>query len=69
MKRILSGLLVAAVFIASGAAAQDTLARIKAAKAINVAFAADSLPFSWATADKRAAGYSIASRRPGAAPI
>jgi glutamate/aspartate transport system substrate-binding protein len=62
VKRILCGLLVAAGLVAFGAAAQtapNTLGRIKAAKAINVAFAGDSLPFSWATSDKRAAGYSI----------
>jgi glutamate/aspartate transport system substrate-binding protein len=62
VKRILCGLLVLAGLAAFGAAAQtapDTLARIKAAKAINVAYSPDSLPFSWATSDRRPAGYSI----------
>ena len=62
MKRILCGFLVAAGLVAFGASAQpapNTLGRIKAAKAINVAYAGDSLPFSWATSDKRPAGYSI----------
>ena len=62
MKHILCGLLVAAGLVAFGVSAQtapNTLGRIKAAKAINVAYAGDSLPFSWATSDKRPAGYSI----------
>ena len=62
MKRILCGMLVAAGLVAFAASAQpapNTLGRIKAAKAINVAYAGDSLPFSWATSDKRPAGYSI----------
>jgi glutamate/aspartate transport system substrate-binding protein len=37
----------------------DTLGRIKSAKAINVAFAGDSLPFSFVEKDNRPAGYSI----------
>jgi ABC-type amino acid transport substrate-binding protein len=40
-------------------AATDTLARVKAAKSINVAFAGDSLPFSFVDKDTRPAGYSI----------
>jgi len=62
VKRILCGMLVAAGLVAFAASAQpapNTLGRIKAAKAINVAYAGDSLPFSWATSDKRPAGYSI----------
>jgi ABC-type amino acid transport substrate-binding protein len=62
VKRILCGLLVAAGLVAFGVSAQqapNTLGRIKAAKAITVAYAGDSLPFSWATSDKRPAGYSI----------
>ena len=37
----------------------DTLAAIKAAKRINVAFSGDSLPFSYVGDGNRAAGYSI----------
>ena len=37
----------------------DTLGRIKAVKAINVAFAGDSLPFSFVGPDNQPAGYSI----------
>jgi ABC-type amino acid transport substrate-binding protein len=40
-------------------AAPDTLAKIKAAKQINVAFSGDSLPFSFVAENKRPAGYSI----------
>lgn len=60
------GLLLAVVALAAAwalpAAAQapaDTLGRIKAAKAINVAFSGDSLPFSFVDKDTRPAGYSI----------
>jgi polar amino acid transport system substrate-binding protein/glutamate/aspartate transport system substrate-binding protein len=54
--------LVLAATAALPAAAQapaDTLGRIRAAKAINVAFAGDSLPFSFVDKDTRPAGYSI----------
>src|SRR6185436_1496755 len=47
---------------ATGASAQTasaTLARIKAAKAINVAFSPDSLPFSWTMSNNLPTGYSI----------
>lgn len=37
----------------------DTLAKIKAAKSITVAFSADSLPFSYVEANNQPAGYSI----------
>jgi len=37
----------------------DTLGRIKAVKTINVAFAGDSLPFSFVGPDNQPAGYSI----------
>jgi ABC-type amino acid transport substrate-binding protein len=37
----------------------DALGRIKAAKAIHVAFAGDSLPFSFVGRDNQPAGYSI----------
>ena len=55
--------LVIAVALASSAAlaqrAPDTLAKIKAAKAITVAFSGDSLPFSYVESDNQPAGYSI----------
>lgn len=62
MKRFVIGALVAGTLFASGALAQqapNTLGKIKAAKVINVAFAADSLPFSFVGQDKAPAGYSI----------
>jgi ABC-type amino acid transport substrate-binding protein len=37
----------------------DTLAKIKAAKSITVAFSADSLPFSYVETNNQPAGYSI----------
>ena len=37
----------------------DTLAKIKAAKQINVAFSGDSLPFSYVESNNQPAGYSI----------
>jgi len=39
--------------------APDTLAKIKAAKAITIAFSADSLPFSYVETNNQPAGYSI----------
>jgi ABC-type amino acid transport substrate-binding protein len=54
--------IIAAAFLAAGAQAQTaspTLSRIKAAKAINVAFSGDSLPFSFVGPDNQPAGYSI----------
>ena len=45
--------------VTSAQPAPNTLAKIKAAKAINIAYSADSLPFSFAGADKEPAGYSI----------
>ena len=62
MNRILIGLFVAASLLATGAMAQqgpNTLGKIKAAKAINVAYSPDSLPFSFTDANKEPAGYSI----------
>ena len=62
MKSLLVALLVAAGVAAGNATAQsgpDTLGKIKAAKAINVAYSADSLPFSFAGANNEPAGYSI----------
>jgi ABC-type amino acid transport substrate-binding protein len=58
----LATLVPAVCLVAFGAAAQgttDTLARIKAAKAVNVAFSGDSPPFSSVGADNQPAGYSI----------
>ena len=62
MKNLLFGLLVAAVTVAGSATAQtvpNTLGKIKAAKAINVAFSGDSLPFSFVGPNNEPAGYSI----------
>ncbi len=62
MKRITLAIFVIVALAASAVHAQtapNTLGKIKAAKAINVAFAGDSLPFSWVTSNKTPAGYSI----------
>ena len=62
MKRILLGVVVATVVFATEVPAQrppDTLARIKAAKVINVGFSGDSLPFSFVGDGNKPAGYSI----------
>ena len=62
MKPPLPLVLVLAVLLSSGAFAQatpDTLAKIKAAKSINVAFSGDSLPFSYVETNNQPAGYSI----------
>ncbi|MEO5764937.1 MAG: amino acid ABC transporter substrate-binding protein [Casimicrobiaceae bacterium] len=45
--------------LASAQRAPDTLGKIKAAKAINVAFSGDSLPFSFVGEGNKPAGYSI----------
>ena len=60
MKRMLFALVVVAVGI-QGAVAQsvDTLGKIKAAHAINVAYSPDSLPFSLAGTGGEPAGYTI----------
>ena len=60
-KRFLVAFVIAAVF-AGGAAAQatsDTLGRIKAARAINVGYSPDSLPFSFTGPNNTPTGYSI----------
>lgn len=62
MKRVLFGLFAVALLGAGSAGAQapvNTLAKIKAAKAINVAFSGDSLPFSFVGPGNEPAGYSI----------
>ena len=62
VKSILLALVVASFALAPVASAQrapDTLAKIKAAKAINVGFSGDSLPFSFVGDSNKPAGYSI----------
>ncbi len=66
MKRTIVGFLTSVALAASLAALPaagqklpDTLAKIKAAKQINVAFSGDSLPFSYVEKDGHPAGYSI----------
>jgi glutamate/aspartate transport system substrate-binding protein len=62
VKRFLFGLFIAASLVGAHASAQTlpgTLGKIKAAKVINVAFAGDSLPFSWLNSNNQPAGYSI----------
>ncbi len=57
-----AALTIAAGLTAGGAAAQsgpNTLGKIKTAKAINVAYSPDSLPFSFKEKDGQPAGYSI----------
>jgi ABC-type amino acid transport substrate-binding protein len=59
-------IVIAGVLAGTGAAgaqstapARDTLGKIRAAKAITVAFSGDSLPFSGVGADQQPTGYSI----------
>jgi glutamate/aspartate transport system substrate-binding protein len=62
VKSLVIGLFVAAGLATGGALAQpasNTLGKIKAAKAINVAFSGDSLPFSFVGPNNEPAGYSI----------
>jgi ABC-type amino acid transport substrate-binding protein len=62
LKAVLATLVVAASVLAGPAAAQGaspTLAKIKAAKAINVAYSPDSPPFSSAAAGGTPEGFSI----------
>ncbi|HTS22676.1 MAG TPA: amino acid ABC transporter substrate-binding protein [Casimicrobiaceae bacterium] len=62
MKPAVPLLLLLAALLPGSAFAQgtpDTLSKIKAAKAINVGFSADSLPFSYVGPDNQPAGYSI----------
>jgi len=59
VKRTLLLLAVALLSAPALAEGPDTLAKIKAAKSITVAFSADSLPFSFVGPDNQPAGYSI----------
>jgi ABC-type amino acid transport substrate-binding protein len=62
VKRSLPLLLILTALLSPNVLAQgapDTLAKIKAAKAITVAFSADSLPFSYVETNNQPAGYSI----------
>jgi ABC-type amino acid transport substrate-binding protein len=62
MKRSLPLLFILTALLGQNVLAQnapDTLAKIKAAKAITVAFSADSLPFSYVETNNQPAGYSI----------
>jgi ABC-type amino acid transport substrate-binding protein len=62
VKRSLPLLLILTALLSPKLLAQgapDTLAKIKAAKAITVAFSADSLPFSYVETNNQPAGYSI----------
>jgi glutamate/aspartate transport system substrate-binding protein len=62
VNRLIYGLIVAASLLATAAMAQqgpNTLGKIKAAKAINVAYSPESLPFSFAEPGKEPQGYSI----------
>ena len=61
-KNILVSMIAAAALVAGHAAAQalpNTLGKIKAAKAINVAYSPETLPFSYKETDGQPAGYSI----------
>ena len=63
MLKILVVMLLAAASLTAGTASAqatgNTLARIKSAKAINVAYSPDSFPFSAANAGSDPSGYSI----------
>ena len=62
LKPLLAALIVGASLAGGAASAQTspgTLGKVKAAKAINVAYSADSLPFSFNAANNEPAGYSI----------
>jgi len=62
VKTVLAALFVSFAAIGGAATAQTdpgTLGKIKAAKAINVAYSVDSLPFSFAGPNNEPAGYSI----------
>ena len=61
MKRLLIAFVACVVFAPTAYAqnAPDTLAKIKAAGSITVAFSGDSLPFSYVESNNQPAGYSI----------
>ena len=59
MKRLLTAVVVYAVLAPAYAQAPDTLAKIKSAGSITVAFSGDSLPFSYVESNNQPAGYSI----------
>jgi len=60
VKRLLAAIVLSAVIApAAHAQAPDTLKKIKAAGSITVAFAGDSLPFSYVESNNQPAGYSI----------
>ena len=62
VKYLLIAVFGAAQLVCGGVSAQstpDTLGKIKAAKAITVAYSSDSLPFSFASGNNEPAGYSI----------
>ena len=61
IKTLLAALIVATSVVGGAATAQTsgTLGKIKAAKAINVAYSADSLPFSFTGPNNEPIGYSI----------
>lgn len=56
---VAAGLIAGAVTQATAQTGSPTLSKIKAAKAINVAFSGDSLPFSFVGTDNQPQGYSI----------
>jgi len=56
---VLASIALAQAPDAAAQRAPDTLGKIKAAKAINVAFSGDSLPFSFVGEGNKPAGYSI----------
>jgi glutamate/aspartate transport system substrate-binding protein len=62
IKTLLATLIAAASLLGGAATAQtgpNTLGKIKAAKAVNVAYSPDSLPFSFTAPNGEPAGYSI----------
>jgi glutamate/aspartate transport system substrate-binding protein len=59
VSRLLISFVIAFTPAVFAQSAPDTLAKIKAAQAITVAFSGDSLPFSYVEKDNQPAGYSI----------
>lgn len=56
---VLAGIATAGGAIAQASSRPDTLAKIRAAKTIQVAFSGDSLPFSFVAENGRPAGFAI----------